>query len=210
MPYLSEWQHGFIKGRSCTTQLALTCHQWAKASDEGRQIDVAFFLIFVKAFDRVPHNILSQKICNFGISGSLLSWCADYLSNRRQRVVIDGAYSPWSVVSSGVPQVSILVPIFFVIFISDLSDCISSGNVIALYADDCNSSRIIDSPQDHVLFQRDLDNLCSWSRLDSMDFNIKKCKLMRISKKKQPLEANLVMYESSLGTVSEYKDLGLS
>ena len=84
-----------------------------------------------------------------------------------------------------------------------------SGNTIALYADDCKTSRIIDSPQDHVLFQRDADNLCSWSRLNSMYFNIRKCTLMRISKKKHPLDANLVMYDSSLDIVSEFKDLGL-
>ena len=68
-----------------------------------------------------------------------------------------------------------------------LPDCISPGNTIALYADDCKTSQIVDSPQDHVLFQLDLDNLCSWSRLNSMDFNIRTCKLMRISKKKTAL-----------------------
>ena len=92
---------------------------------------------------------------------------------------------------------------------SDTPDCISPGNNIALYAGDCKTSRIIDSPQDHVLFQRDPDNLCSWSRLNSMDFNIRKCKLMRISKKKYPLNANFVMYDSSLDIVSEFKNLGL-
>ena len=66
--------------------------------------------------------------------------------------------------------------------------CISPGNTVALYADDCKASQTVDSPQDHVLFQRDLDNLCSWSQLNNMDFNIRTCKLMRISKKKQPLE----------------------
>lgn len=84
-----------------------------------------------------------------------------------------------------------------------------SGNTIALYADDCKTCRIIDSPQDDVLFQRDPDNLCSWSRLNSMYFNIRKCKLMRITKKKHPLDANLVMYDSSLDIVSKFKDFGL-
>ena len=88
-PFLTEWQHGFIKGRSCETQLILTHHQWATALDKGRQVDVVF-LDFSKAFDEVNHAVLLQMLCNFGITGSLLLWCESYLSNRRQKVVLDG------------------------------------------------------------------------------------------------------------------------
>ena len=73
-PFLTEWQHGFIKGRFCETQLILTHHQWATARDKGRQVDVVF-LDFSKAFDKVNHAVLLQKLCNFGITGSLLQWC---------------------------------------------------------------------------------------------------------------------------------------
>ena len=76
--YLSDWQHGFVKGRSTATQLMLTHHKWAKALDEGHQVDVVF-LDFSKAFDCVPHQALLHKLCNFGISGELLNWCQDYL-----------------------------------------------------------------------------------------------------------------------------------
>ena len=81
-PFLTEWQHGFVKGRSCETQLILTHHQWATALDQGRQVDVVF-LDFSKAFDKVNHAVLLQTSCNFGITGSLLQWCESYLSNRR-------------------------------------------------------------------------------------------------------------------------------
>ena len=60
------------------------------------------FLDFAKAFDCVSHVILLQKLCNFGISGSLLIWCKDYLTDREQRVVIEGQSSTWSVIPSGV------------------------------------------------------------------------------------------------------------
>lgn len=133
--YLSDCQHGFVKGRSTATQLILTHHKWAKALDEGHQVDVVF-LDFSKAFDRVPHQALLHKLCNFGISGELLNWCQDYLSNRRQRVVIDGYSSSLTEITSGVPQGSILGPLFFVLFINDLPDVVSSASTIALYADD--------------------------------------------------------------------------
>lgn len=102
------------------------------------------FLDFSKAFDRVSHLILLRKLCSFGISGSLLQWLESYL-NHRQIVVLDGVSSSWSEVSSGVPHGSLLGPLFFVIFISDLPEAVLPGNTIALYADECKSSRIIDS-----------------------------------------------------------------
>ena len=140
--YLSKWQHGFFKGRSCKTQLVLTHHQWAKALDEGRQVDVAF-LDFSKAFDRVSPPVLLQKLCGFGISDSILQWCENYFIQRQQRVVLEGVWSSRSGVSSGVPQGSLLGPLFFVIFICDLPEAVLPENCIALYADDCKSSRII-------------------------------------------------------------------
>ena len=95
--------------RSCETQLILTHHQWATALDKGRQVDVVF-LDFSKAFDKVNHAVLLQKLRNFGITGSLLQWCESYLSNRRQRVVLDGLSSSWSDGPSKVPQGSLLGP----------------------------------------------------------------------------------------------------
>ena len=101
------------------------------------------------------HAVLLQKLCSFGITGSLLQWCE---INRRRRVVLDGISSSWSDVSSGVPQGSLLGPLFFVIFISDLPELVLPGSTIALYADDCKCSRIIDTAGDLELFQQDLDS----------------------------------------------------
>ncbi|PFX28347.1 LINE-1 retrotransposable element ORF2 protein [Stylophora pistillata] len=99
-PYLTDWQHGFIRGRSCASQLVLTHHYWTKALDDGLQVDVVF-LDFAKSFDRVSHDILLQKLCNFGISGNLLNLCKDYLTDREQRVVIEGMSCSWTVIPSG-------------------------------------------------------------------------------------------------------------
>ena len=207
-PYLTEWQHGFIKGRSCMTQLILTHHHWAMALENGCQVDVAF-LDFSKAFDRVSHSVLLKKLCSFGVSGSLLQWCESYLTDRRQRVSIDGASSSWSDVCSGVPQGSLLGPLFFIIFISDLPSVVLPGNTIALYADDCKSSRIIDSAEDLELFQQDLENLERWSSLNGMEFNVKKCKIMKITRKKQPFTSTFFLNNTELEEVDEFRDLGV-
>ena len=110
------------------------------------------FLDFAKAFDRVAHDVLLQKLCNFGISVALLNWYQDYLSNREQRDVIDRVNSSWCSIPSGVPQGSLLGPLFFVIFINDLPEVVTPGNTVSSYADDCKTSRVINCPADHSLF----------------------------------------------------------
>ena len=104
---LTECQQSFkfIKGRSCVTQLILTYHYWAKALDNGCQVDVAF-LDFSKAFDGVSHSVLLKKnlYVALGFLGLFLDGARD-LTQRRQRMLIDGAASSWSRVCSGPPRV---------------------------------------------------------------------------------------------------------
>ena len=107
--YLSDWHHGFVKGRTTATQLILKLHKCAKTVDAGHQVDVVF-LDYSKVFDRVLHQ---AKFCGFGISGELLNWCQDCLSYRRQRVITDGYSSSLTEITSGVPQGSILGPLLF-------------------------------------------------------------------------------------------------
>ena len=157
-PFLSDCQHGFIKGRSCSTQQVLTYHQWAKALDEGRQTDVVF-LDHSKAFDKAHHNIMLHKLCSFGISGSLLIGVQIIF-------LIDSSVWLLMVIihlghqlRQGLPKALFWALSFFVTSISDLPDCVCSVNTIALYADDCKTSRIIDNSRDQTLFQHDLDKL---------------------------------------------------
>ena len=94
------------------------------------------FIDFAKAFDLVNHSVPLNKLYKYGIRGSLLDWCRDYLTNRRQRVVVKGEVSDWLTVTSCVLQGSLLGPLFFIIYINHLPGVISGDSSFALYADD--------------------------------------------------------------------------
>ena len=101
------------------------------------------------------------------------------------------------------------MPLFCVISISDLPKVVLPGSTIALYADDCKCSRIIDTVGDLELFQQDLDSLHQWSVRNFMHFNVKKCKIMTITKKIQPLTSSFFLENSELEEVKSLKTWGL-
>ena len=74
---LTSCQHGFIKGRSCITQLLATLDHWTKVMDRGGDID-AVYLDFSKCFDSVPHERLLIKLRQYGIQGKLWCWISDF------------------------------------------------------------------------------------------------------------------------------------
>ena len=101
--------------------------------EQGYPLDV-IFLDFQKAFDKVPHERLLLQVKAMDIGSLVANWIESWLSDRKQRVVINGKCSGWSEFSSGVPQGSVLGPILFVIFINDIENWIW-GNILK-FADD--------------------------------------------------------------------------
>ena len=210
---LNDAQHGFREGRSCLTNLLETLEQWTEILDEGDCIDVAY-LDFRKAFDLVSHEHLIYKLSKYGINGQVLNWIKDFLSNRKQRVVIRGTASSWKGVKSGVPQGSVLGPILFLIFINDLPMELLSK--LSLFADDSKLfSRIItnkkklNSPyiDGGTLLQEDLNKVVEWAKIWKMEFNVDKCKIMHLGHNNPRRSYN--MGNKSLVTTEEEKDLGV-
>ena len=99
---MSPNQSGFKPGDSCTNQLLSITHEIYKSFDNGFEVR-GVFLDISKAFDKVWHKGLLYKLKQNGISGKLLSVIADFLSNRKQRVVLNGKSSSWTNVEAGVP-----------------------------------------------------------------------------------------------------------
>ena len=97
---LTPDQYGFVAGRSCVSQLIDTFEDWTKSLDEGLNVDVVY-TDFMKAFDKVPHQRLLLKLQSFGIGGECLKWIRSFLSNRKQRVYVEGCLSDWADIKSG-------------------------------------------------------------------------------------------------------------
>ena len=144
---IGSTQHGFVKGRSCTTNLLEFLERVTKEVDNGGCMDVVF-LDFAKAFDKVPKNKLLKKMVAHGIGGELLRWVNSWLLERTQRVVLNGNVSNWLEVLSGVPQGSVLGPLLFVIFISDLDEAAAKFDLVRKFADDTKGAKKIISEED--------------------------------------------------------------
>ena len=152
---IKDSQHGFRSNRSCLTSLLEFSENILEGIDNGEALDV-IFLDLKKAFDTVPHCRLIMKLEAIGIHDKLLCWIKDWLSERKQRVVLDGVESEWVDVCSGVPQGSVLGPVLFIIFINDMEDKIR--NLIWKVADDAKLVGKVDGQED-VIYLQDLDKL---------------------------------------------------
>ena len=205
-------QHGFMSKRSCLTNLLQYLEDITRLIDEGNCVD-AIYLDFAKAFDKVPHQRLLAKVKAAGIEGTVLSWIASWLKDRKQRVVLNGTYSSWAPVTSGVPQGSVLGPTLFIIFINDI-DCVVDGisSRLSKFADDSKLYRCVNDCSDRDSLQTDINALFTWSEDWQMCFNKDKCKVIHFGKKNEMFNYTMGGYAPAgcvLARSEEEKDLGV-
>jgi hypothetical protein len=205
---LSHFQHGFRSGHSCESQLIITIEDLVHNLDNHYQTDLQI-LDFQKAFDVVPHRRLLLKLDFYGVRGNLLKFIEKWLTSRKQRVVVNGEASNPANVKSGIPQGTVLGPLMFLLYINDIADHIDSGTKIRLFADDCLLYRIIRSPHDSDILQKDLHTLCSWAHKWQMRFNTSKCKTLRVTTKKKTFIHTYTMDNDELECVTNYPYLGV-
>ena len=209
---LSDNQHGFRKQHS-------TVHSLAQFTDfVNRKLDVGLpslvtYIDFRKAFDCVQHSVLLSKLEDLNLDETAVSWAKSYLDSRKQRVLANGVYSAYLPVMQGVPQGSVLGPLFYIIYANDLPKIIRNCNV-ALYADDTvlyTANR--DFGESVRKMQADLDILSDWCQLNGIFVNVEKTKLMtfgspKMIKNLQPYE--IVFQETPIQPVTSYKYLGMT
>ena len=203
---ISENQHGFFSGRSCQTNLCIYNEFISTALDDALQVDSVYF-DFKKAFDRVDHDILLQKLRFYGVCGSLLSWLDSYLRNRVQYVKFGQTLSKEITVYSGVPQGSHLGPVLFLIFVNDLSFVFEQCHYL-FFADDLKVFRRITNENDCALLQSEVSNLYTWCR-NNMTLNSDKCKVISFSRKRHPLDVVYQINGAPIHRVELINDLGI-
>ena len=206
---LTPLQSGFIQVDSTTYQLLHTYHNFCEAIDNGKEIRVVFCDIS-KAFDRVWHRGLLHKLRAIGCSEKVTAWFASYLSNRRQRVVINGQTSEWEFIFAGIPQGSILGPLLFLIFINDIVKNI--GASIRLFADDTSLYIVVETPNTAaMILYGDLHNISVWADFWLVNFNAAKTLSMVISRKvNKPIHPPLFMNNTQINETQTHKHLGIT
>jgi hypothetical protein len=201
-------QHGFLPGRSVETAGIEQLNFITSALDRGLCVDT-IYLDFSKAFDTIPHDLLLVTLHSYGLDGCLFSWISNYLCDRYQSVLFNGAYSSPKVISSGVIQGSVLGPLLFLIYVNEIDTCISSSFIVK-YADDIKLSCAF-SNESHVAvseqLQNDLSKLCRWSSTHGLSLNPNKCKVMHFGRSNTCIP--YIVDDSVLEKVSSFKDLGV-
>ena len=164
-------QSGFRPGDSTINQLLYITHKIYSAFEDYPSCETrAVFLDISKAFDKVWHEGLIFKLKSYGISGGLLNLIISYLSNLKQRVVLNGKCSEWSLIRAGVPQGSVLGPLFFLVYINDLVENVSSD--ARLFADDTSLFTVVyEKEVAATQLNNDLEIISQWAYQWKMQFN---------------------------------------
>ena len=205
---LVKFQHGFREKHSCESQLIKTAESIQRYLNSNKQVDV-LILDFTKAFDKVAHQRLLLKLNHYGIRDKTCGWIRTWLTNRKQRLVVDGEKSEEACVTSGVPQGTVLGPLMFVLYINDIGDNVSKGTYIKLVADDCLLFRKIDSLSDAERLENDLQSIVEWSKTSQMSFNDTKCHTLKDFKKKNPIQFQYTMNNVQVSEVDHHPYLGV-
>lgn len=203
----SQNQHGFLKGRSTVTNLALFLDFLTDKLDSRDQVD-AVYTDYSKAFDRIDHILLLKKLASLGIRGDLFRWFSSYINNRLQTVVLNGFKSNWMAVPSGVPQGSLLGPFLFTIFIHDIDLCFIHSKFL-LFADDLKVFRTVNNVKDAELLQADLFRLDDYCIQNKLDLNVLKCNSISFTRKREPFLYDYILKHQNLNRTDIIRDLGV-
>ena len=207
-------QSGFRPKDSTPNQLLYLVSEIHESFEDPKSLEVrAVFLDISKAFDKVWHEGLIFKLKQNGVQGNLLKFFKSYLSDRHQRVGINGQFSQYTTIESGVPQGSVLGPLLFLIYINDLEDGLKSH--VKFYADDTMLYSIVKDPVTSAAdLNHDLELIRKWAYQWKMEFNPDPTKqateVLFSCKRSKPVHPPLFFNNNPISRTSEQKHLGLT
>ena len=211
---LSDCRFGFRKFHSTATALLDCTNDWYMNLDR-KMFNLVVLIDLKKAFDTVDHQILLRKLELYGVKGQALSFLKSYLSNRSQKCQIQGSVSSEKLIKCGVPQGSILGPLFFLLYINDLPQCLYKTKP-RLFADDTNLTAFGDSITDlEAAVNSDLENIRKWLIANKLSLNVAKTEFMLIGSKQliksiSNLQLNVKIENETVKQVYESKTLGVT
>ena len=165
----------FAYKEGCNSTLALlTCHHhWLKWLDGATDFVRVYPFDFSKAFDSVPHATVFDKLMSLNINPYVINWIVSFLSNWKQRVVVDGFVTEFVSINRGVPQGTVLGPILFSVMVNDIRPVYPERNLLLKYADDLMLSvPAVSSHQDHSF--TDVNSIENWAVRNRVKLNLTK------------------------------------
>lgn len=208
---LTPCQHGFRKGRSTDTAV-LSLSELINFHLNNNRTVVGIFLDIKKAFDTVNHSILLNKLECYGFRGMCLEFFKSYLENRKQAVQVADTRSEFLETTVGIPQGSVLGPIFFSLYINDLP-CVVKNFSIFMYADDTALICAQDSPyHTFICANSELNDIHKWFSSNKLTLNTQKTKYIVFNSPRKLLQEHsrtLTLNNSALERVNTIKYLGV-
>ena len=204
---ITEKQAAYLKGDSTTQQLLYIVHS-IRTNWANNKLTQGLFLDVSAAFDKVWHKALIAKLNQIGVDGTFLSTLQNYLSDRKQVVVVDGVKSDVLNVEAGVPQGSRLGPLLFIIYVNDITNNLESD--ILIFADDTSLLASGNDPvETAAMLNRDLVKITDWATKWKVTFNAGKSRDIIFSKKVLNNSPPLVFNNTNVERVNTHKHLGV-